>query len=499
MRPLIEFLRAESLSPLDANRVRRALRVELLRLSKSAVPHSYDTNELIDFARKAPRRRSDGPFLCALGAALQLEGLGSEASDAFDRAIARAGEGDLLAWTLLARATYQHFHSRDFRAVVHDTDTALRHAQPGSLTRSRCLILQGEAYRGLAEYERAESAFDAAIAVGVRETEPKALLALSEAVWMSGDLTRGRELNRRARRLYAEQGSHRGVAFADGDLAQAYIDEDPRAALALLDDAERGLLLLLDALRLGRLQSARGVALKRLGRYPEAQAAFLEAIRYFKDAGAVANVPMTRRNLARALQEAGHPDQAVGLLVSAAHETREGEALRCLVVALDFISNGLGSLPEAAAILAHARALFSKHADALTRDDLVTYAEALGRLGERGIVAHQAQVDLLTAVPARLREAIAVFDVGSHDYASTIRSRLGAGIRRQHAPEPNAIVSFLLSCMGNWFRNSDYQAEFNIAQDHAKFHLRHLKSQNLIAQHGTRKGAKYRLDLGLAK
>jgi len=310
-----------------------------------------------------------------------------------------------------------------------------------------------------------------------------------------------REMNRKGRDLFDELGDDRGVLMADADLAAMWTAiGEPRKAIPLLDATRAQYTELLDVANLGRSYNNFGMALRQSGSTKEAAAAFVAAARYHAEAEAWAEANGSLGNLANTYLDMRAPAQAVALLhevagLAASKGLPQAECVR-LIQLLDAMAKTGQAIEATPYVLSRIWALLDIAGPNQSREDLLTLQRAIAQLGQRGA---ELPAQKTVAKPAGFPEAKAL-----HAVRVTLEEQLTPSLgttllgtieehQRRCWPETRELAGFLLGWKGRWFGNSDYQMEFLINQEAAKYHLRGLRDERVIAQEGIRKGARYRL------
>jgi tetratricopeptide (TPR) repeat protein len=463
-------------------------------------------NDLIDFAQKVIRRgeglEPDARFelMASTGRAMILAGRTDEGLELLTRGKTEATEEPhrtRFPWLI---AALYHLPRREYEHALEEVRRALRVTHAGRTYRALLNVTSAKAYYGLRSPARASEACQVAINMRVKEIAPWAHVTAGWAL-ASERPDEARRLNREGRVLFDELGDERGVLIADADLAAMWVlNSEPRKAMPLLDATRAQYTRLLDVTNLGRCYNNYGQALRQLSSFKEAAGAYLTAARYHAEAEFWADANGTLGNLAHVYVLMKNVPQAYALLYEAADLAASrglvNLELARLVQILDTIAKTGQPIEAVPYVLSRVWSIIDEAERNQSRSDFVALQRAISQLGQRGAELPSQKV---VPKPAGFPDPKALQAVRAmlEEHMTPSLEQTLAGTIEEHQrrcwPETDELVGFLLGWRGRWFGNSDYQMEFLINQEAAKYHLRGLREEKVIAQEGIRKGARYRL------
>jgi tetratricopeptide (TPR) repeat protein len=503
-----------SLVPNDANAARRDLRALLLELSTDLgidvekVPHSFDSDPLIQLARSAlaSRKKVDAEskqeLRAALGFVLNKISQPSEADELFLAGIAEAEYDGDAAYFHYLRA-HQILRPRgEWGAVREEVQRAIDLGQMGRRVRAWAQKSLAHSLFHLGYHEQARAAVHEGLSMRVNEANPALLGVLANVAKTTGDEKEALRLNKRARRLHQVRRDELGVAQTDARLAAWHLlDRNWEPALAILDEVRPVYYRILVLEELAAIDNNRGIALANLGHFEEARPAYEGACRLHAEAGNLARAQETLRALALNYERAGEVDLALAYMHLAAEMSADqglaSQEFRARAEMLDIMAKHRTSLRAAPYVLARTYAVLDEAAASLPKDKLLLFTHATAALGRAGASVPRREQE---PKPRDFPKAAAIHQARSFAKASmtphleaALRDQITSALPQKWQPRVEGLVGFLMGFVGGWFRNGDYQQEFLISQGNAKHHLRELRAAGLIDQQGIKKGAKYHL------
>lgn len=502
----------------DRNIAKQELRALLLGISGarngSRVPHSFETDDLLAYAKRRLRSRDPSvrkrkfDLLIATGAALGRHDRSAESLECFRRALRISETDQQLAW---AHYTIGHdYHQRlgQWKEAVGELREVIDLTPAASTTRALAFLDLATTCTRLGKFEDTEDAALGALSLGIRDIEPHARIRLSTAFWKQQRVEEAVEEHNTARKLFQEEGSEQGTVAVDSNLGAMYLDlGDAAKALPLLTRSRQSQLEFLDITRLGKSYHNEGMALLRLGRIEEAQGALLNAMRYHAESGRTAYLAGSLSTLGNTLDAAGDPELALCALhraseLAASVESRSDE-FASLGAMLSIIAKRKIHLEAVPYLLSRAGGILEEAGASLPQAHAIKFSTLmleLARIGAkmptRKVIRQPAQFPL-RAYRDEFERVVAPHTVARLE--ELLSQRLSSVMKMKRAPEPKKLGAFLLGWGGRTFKNSDYQAEFAASRETSRYHLSILRDNNVIKQIGLRKAACYQLSFHLTQ
>lgn len=498
----------------DPNFHRRRLRELLLDLPSDRrgefdVPHSFDTDALLDVARVAigriPLEWRDvhDDLLACTGIVTALLGDEHEALALFERGVLEA-EDDLGRGRFrFLIGHYVHQRAGRTRAAWRELERAVALIPANRPLHHEVQLAIGHNARVVGDHGYAVRAYETVLGTA-REFDPHARLGLSNVRADRGEMDEARELADAAVRGFEAVGERLGVLTAEAHLATlALASGDPAGARSALERVVSERERTHDVMRLAKSYNNLAVACRRLGDHDDACRYLSRAIRTNEGLGRSRLLAANYHNLGRTLLEAGDEEAALSAFERAifiAHRVgsteREFESIAEVVTLL---AGRPGREKIVRDLIARGGVLTDSEGAALSHEALIAFARAslqevdrVDALAGSPVVRGGWPISLGTAAGReRMGRLVAMETVGVG--ITAVRRRLHDSFRYRGAPAVEKIAQFLLSFAGELFQNSDYAQEFDLSHDVAKRQLRTLCQVGVLELIGQRKAARYAL------
>lgn len=502
---------SELLRSTDPNAARRTLHDYLFEthlefaIDRSTIPHTYDTDELLEHAEKTLRRRDlrgtemwhyllyrTGIAYCTTGnldKGHELFEKGTRASDyPPDQALFRYAIGH---WV------YRNAGKR--REAKKILLKARMQSERGRHLRTEIDLLLGSIHCAEDDGFSGQRRFERILDRGVLELRPMARIRNTRALMLQGLIDEAWTENERAEQMLEEPG------FGDWRLRVA-CKENSAELLMRMGDFEKALRVQrvvydehhrrLNMERLAIESGNYAVLLRRTGRLDEALDASLDAVRFASLRPGRIPVRL-QRNLAELLNVLGRYGEALAavdqcLEVSRKNKFRDFE-FKSLVTGIQTLSE-MGRTDSIHALLARCGEILDRHRDEVPRDALESYVEVTAGLTglKAPSTARAREVKRLASAADRAAYAELLGDrARTPNYERDLRQSIGNGLGFEDAPEAGPLARFLMLFAGDHFKSMSYQREFQTTQPRAKYHLQWLVNNSLLERLGTRKASTY--------
>lgn len=497
----------DALRPFDPALTRRHLRRALLSWAQqhgkpSSVPHSFEQAALLSFSERALRRRENArnwELLAAAGRAFLVGGFEEEGHAFLRRGFERADAlGSAYFGYLIGQ--FVHYRRRELREARKAFQSVIETSPMRSDVHAVALLALAETLIGLRAFEEARSTRSQLHALDRPRLEARVHLLEAELAWRTGELASAVKLCRKAREAFRRERSDLGVHKADLVLGQAHLGNgDPEKALEIFVRTEKPLRRIADLTHLGPVLDAKGNALRRLGRFSEAEGAFVDALRFAASAERPELMRRTYLNLALSLGASGKTEVGLALLSEVGSSNQSPtERYRCFFAALELVASSRTRLETAPYFLARVYELVPDVASQIGESGLVELVELTRRLGHAGAslpreARASAPMVFGAAATKEAKHFLAVHRLMPPNLEAQVVVLLRRGFQSPHAPAVPELAKFLVSLGGAWFRNQDYFHEFFVPQRLSKFQLAHLRRKGILEIDGVKKGARYRL------
>jgi tetratricopeptide (TPR) repeat protein len=500
-----ELLRAS-----DPNASRRTLHDLLFEthlefaIDRSSIPHTYDTDELLDYAEKTLRRRDmrgtemHHQLLYRTGIAYCTTGSGDKGRELFEKGIRASDYPPDQALFRYAIGHWNHTLAGERREAKRVLLEARRQSERGRHLRTEIDLLLGSIHCGEGDGFAAQRRFERILNRGVLELRPMARIKNTRALIVQGLLDEAEAENARAEKMLEEPG------FGDWLLRIACLENQAeihmkrgeyekalRVQGRVLEENHRRLHTDRLAIEYGNY----ALLCRRLGYLDEALEASLNAIRHASLKQG--RIPIRlQRNLAILLNEMGHHGEALAAIDQCLDLSRKSRfrdfEFKSLVAAMDTLAS-IERTEPVPAILGRCGVLLDRHREDLPREALEEYVEVTARLGLVKAAGSRArEVKRLSSAADRAALAKRLGDAArTPNYERDLRQGIGGGMGFEDAPEPGPLARFLMLFAGDHFKSMSYQREFQKTQPRAKYHLQWLVNNGLLERLGTRKASTY--------
>jgi len=498
----------------DPNFHRRRLRELLLELPSDRrgefdVPHSFDTDALLDVARVAIGRvPADGgelqeELLVRTGVVTALLGDEHEALALFERGMLEADDDLRRGRFRFLVGHYVHQRTGRTRAAWRELERAVALIPANRPLHHEVQLAIGHNARVVGDHGYATRSYEAVLGTA-REFDPHARLGLSNVHADQHHMEEARDLAHEAIRGFEALGERLGVLTAEAHLATLSLASgDAAGARASLERVVAERERTHDVMRLAKSYNNLAVACRRLGDFEGACRYLSRAIRTNEGLGRSRLLAANYHNLGRTLLESGDEEAALSAFERAifiAHRVGSAEReFESIAEVVTLLAGRPGREKIVRDLIARGGVLTDGDGGTLSREALIAFA--------RSSLQEVDRVDALSASPVarggwpislgtaagreRMGRLVAMETVGVG--LSAVRRRLHDSFRYRGAPAVEKIAEFLLSFAGELFQNSDYAQEFDLSHDVAKRQLRTLCQVGILELTGQRKAARYAL------
>jgi tetratricopeptide (TPR) repeat protein len=503
------------LRTLDPNLSRRRLRSLLYQASEefglelAALPHSFDTNELLEFAEKQLRRRDirqsefHPELLERTGIVQALAGDDESAERTYDRGIRGSERTTDEARFLYLKAHTLHFRRGEMlpaRKLLHE---AVAKMETQRHLKTRALLLLGRVERSLNDLEAAEEAYDHVLESGVLEFRPLALNYMSIVRTSDGEFDEAQKLNAKAQSSLRRSKSL--AAIRQTEMQAGFIhcaSGQYRAARKIFEKAVVKDNELLDLSAAGRAYNNLAVACSQLQDYEAARDACVQAIRCHTAARRPLLVAGAYQNLGRAFSHMGQSEPAMAAFERAVELAQDvGSKEREFEARTEALRNVLTNRRQRTVVpglVSDCTVLLESNMEELPRRSLEEFSEVMGQLAIQGILGDVARQRgrrprQFATDGGRRTLAGHTGTIRADEYDRQLASQLGDGLSGRYVPPVDEVASFLMLFTGDSFRFGEYAREFLLPTSRAKTQLKELCQRQILDMIGTRKAAKYYL------
>jgi tetratricopeptide (TPR) repeat protein len=508
----------------DLNAARRSLRTSLRECPDTgtgAVPHSFHTENLIEYGDRTLRRRdiAHTPLFASIATGLaRVQSTLGQFDDAATTLAAwgrRDDEVESSARRNLLEAELVLIPHRRFDEALDLLHEIVRTVGLPRHVRAQAWLLSARCERRLGDRRQAATSFHEVLSSAIPSLAPLAEIGLAEVMSLDGEHAEALERSRRAVTEIDYHSNPHAWRFVLGNragiLLRAARDDDDQApylkeAHPLLDEVLEESLRVLDRPHAGLSHATRGGLHALNHEWASARDAFVQSLRYYLP-GEHARRSGAYRGLATTLRKQRKADMAVACYERAFEDAAVAEShdlkLKSLTGLLETVARQEPRSPEAVRAAVHLARTAAEStptggsAEPIAQSTALRLARVLSDLSLSGAIA-----DLPTGgrVPTKLRlsspEARRALDdllesVAPESWENLLRRRIGEGIPIKAAPEPERLVPFILSYSGDTMRINQYLSEFDLKLSQAKTHLKHLCSTGVLEIRGVRKAAKY--------